>query len=208
MVTTPIAAEPSPAAARRRPPGWVWLVVAAAMLAAIGIIVALMLVGDDEASPGPEPSTSPSTSPTPPSAEEQAETDLDQLVRDYEAAVNAAFLNSAVEPAPALDDYLRSPALDKDVEQLVNVHSPEGIEVTSHATEVHSVTVTTLDLSADPPTATVEECSSLTAAGTDRQTGEPLALNRSRQLTIWSAVIVEDGRWRLVEAEPQGADTC
>ena len=59
-----------------------------------------------------------------------------------------------------------------------------------------------------PPTATVAECSSITATGVDERTGERITLDEANALTTWSAVRVEDGRWRLYEAEPKGPGTC
>lgn len=207
MVTIARAAARPRAAGRRRPPGRFWLVAAAA-LAAIGIGTAVMVGGGGSSSPSVGPFESLGTAPLPLSAPEPAEVALDQLVRDYEAAVSGAFLDSAIEPAPALDDYLRSPALDRDIVQLMRVHPPDGLAVTSHETQVHSVTVTALDLSADPPSATVEECSSTAATGVDERTGERITLDEAHSLTTWSAVLVEDGRWRLYEAVPQGPGTC
>ncbi len=201
----PQAAETSAQPPRSRPPAWFWAAIAAAVIAA-AVGIAVLAGGGDKAAPTPSPTPSPSATQLTPEA--QAEADMDQLVRDYEEASNAAFLDPSIEPAPALDDYLRSPALDDDVEQIINVHSPEGIEVAERAVEVHSVEVTALDLAAAPPTATVEECRTITAAGTDKQTGESQTLNDVRRLVIWSAVIVEDDRWRLYEAVPQEPETC
>lgn len=206
MVTTASAAARPRAARRGRPPGRLWLLAAAAP-AAIGIGTAAM-VGGGSSAPSVGPIASLRTAPVPLSPPEPAEAALDQLVRGYEAAVSGAFLDPAIEPAPVLDDYLRSPALDRDIVQLMRIHPPDGLAVTSHETEVHSVSVTALDLSADPPAATVEECSSITATGVDERTGEQITLDEAHALTTWSAVLVEDGRWRLYEAVPQGPGTC
>jgi hypothetical protein len=206
-VTTASAAARPRATGRRRPTGRFWLVAAAAP-AAIGIGTAVMVGGGGSGSPSAGPIASLRTAPLPPSPPGPAEAALNQLVRDYEAAVSGAFLDPAIEPAPALDDYLRSPALDRDIVQLMRVHPPDGLAVTSHETQVHSVTVTALDLAADPPTATVEECSSIAATGVDERTGERITLDEANALTTWSAVLVEDGRWRLYEAVAQGPGTC
>jgi hypothetical protein len=206
MMTTAMTAAAPRATGRRRPPGRFWLVAAAAP-AAIGLGAAA-IVGGGSTSPAAGPIVGLPASPPPLSPPEPAEAALDQLVRDYEAAVSAAFLDPAIEPAPVLDDYLRSPALDRDIVQLMGVQPPDGLAVTSHETQVHAVTVTALDLSADPPSATVEECSSITATGVDEQTGERITLDEANALTTWSAALVEDGRWRLYEAVPQGPGTC
>jgi len=206
MVTTASAARPR-AVGRWRPPGRFWLVAAAAP-AAIGIGTAVMVGGGGSGSPSAGPIESLRPAPPPLSPPEPVEVALDQLVRDYEVAVSGAFLDPAIEPAPALDDYLRSPALDRDIVQLMRVHPPDGLAVTSHETQVHSVTVTALDLAADPPSATVAECSSIAAAGVDERTGERITLDEANALTTWSAVLVEDGRWRLYEAVAQGPGTC
>jgi hypothetical protein len=174
----------------------------------MGTAVMISDEGGDGTSAPADPIVSPRNDPLPLSPPEPAEAALVQLVRDYEAVVSGAFLDPAIEPAPALDDYLRSPALDRDIVQLTRVHSPSGLSVTLHETQVHSVTVTALDLAADPPSATVEECSSIRATGVDERTGERIALEQANALTTWSAVLVEDGRWRLYEAVPRGEGTC
>jgi hypothetical protein len=206
MFTTASAAARS-RAGRRRPAGRLLLAAAAAPVV-IGIGTAVMIGGGDGTSAPADPIVSPGTAPLPPSPPEPAEAALDQLVRDYEATVSGAFLDPAIEPAPALDGYLRSPALDRDIVQLMQIRAPDGLAVTSHDTQVHSVTVTELDLSADPPAATVEECSSIMANGVDQRTGERITLDEANALTTWSAVLVEDSRWRLYDAVPQGPGTC
>ena len=206
MFTTASAAA-RPRAGRRRPAGR-FLLAAAAAPVVIGIGTAVMIGGGDGTSAPADPIVSPGTASLPLSPPEPAEAALVQLVRDYGAAVSGAFLDPAIEPAPVLDDYLRSPALDRDIGQLMRVHSPGGLVVTSHETQMHSVTVTALDLAADPPSALVEECSSITATGVDERTGEQITLDEANALTTWSAVLVEDGRWRLYEAVPQGPGTC
>jgi hypothetical protein len=140
------------------------------------------------------PPTAAVTTP-PATAEEQATAALEQLVRDYYAAENAVFLDPASDPSAALDPYLRNPASAARVADVLSFRNA-GHTLESSTAVVHSVAVTQLDLSADPASATIEECHTLAATGTDGETGEPASFE-SRGPITWDAVAIGDGSWRL-----------
>ena len=150
----------------------------------------------------PTTATTPSTTP-----EEQATAALEQLVRDYYAAENAVFLDPASDPSAALDPYLRNPASAARVADVLSFRNA-GHTLESSTAVVHSVTVTQLDLSADPAVATIEECHTLAATGTDGETGEPASFENRRK-TMWQAATMPAGLgWRLKEFETGGVGSC
>lgn len=147
------------------------------------------------------PAVAPPVSP-----EEQARQDLDQLVRAYYAAENAAFLDPAMDPSSALDPYLRNPASGARVADILTFRR-EGHQLDSRSAEVHSVAIAALALDEQPGTATLVECHTLAAAGLDGQTGQPASFSNRRQ-TTWTAVALPDGTWRLKTYESAEVGSC
>lgn len=181
----------------------------------VGVVVALVAIlatvawvgvsrsGTTTGAAGP---AQPVVTPAALTPEQQAAADLEQLVRDYEATENKVFLDPELHAVTELSPYLRSPVLDDRAAQ-INRTRDKGHVIDARDVEVHSIAVTSLDLAADPPAATVAECRTVTATGTDGQTGEPINLD-DRRLVTWSAAVVEDGQWRLYGFTAQDAGSC
>lgn len=178
------------------------VVVGALTLARSGGAQPVGAVSDGQSAAVPEAGTSAS----PASAEEQARRDLDRLVREYYAAENAVYLDIAMDPTAALDPYLRNPASGARVADILTFRN-ERHRLDERTAEVHAVTVTDLDMAAQPRLATVVECHTLSASGVDGQSGKPAAF-RNRRQTIWSAVGLPDGSWRLKTYDSAETGSC
>lgn len=140
------------------------------------------------------------------SAEDRAQRDLEQLVRGYYAAENAAYLDPSIDPSAALDPYLRNPASGARVADILAFRNA-GHQMLSGSAEVHAVHLTALDLGADPSTATIDECHTLAANGIDGETGQTASFSNRRK-TTWTAETLGDGRWRLKTYKTDGVGSC
>jgi hypothetical protein len=137
-------------------------------------------------------------------AQQQAEKDLDRLVRDYYAAENAVYLDPARDPSAALDPYLRNPASAARIADILSFRSA-GHTLESSSVEVHWVKVTSVDMASGG--AAVAECHTTSAAGTSGSTGEPSSFSNTRT-TAWNASRLESGDWRLSSYESGEPGPC
>jgi hypothetical protein len=180
------------------------------LLLAAAVAAALLAGGGDPttdpAPTAPTAAPSPTPSPTPSTPQEQAAADLDALVRSFRAAEDRVYLDPALDPGQAFDPYLRWPASEEEVVRVLDWRRA-GNTITSTSTQVHSVQVTALDLAADPATATVAECKTLTVAGTDGD-GRAQSGTAPRQQVVWTAKALPDGTWRLYSATAQEDNSC
>lgn len=177
--------------------------LAAALAVALGL-AACGGAGEPAPTTTTAPSVQPSASPSTP--QELAEASLEQLVRDYEAAETATFLDPSIDPSSAFEPYLRYPAADARVTSILDFRRG-GNTVSERTMEVHSVDVTALDLDASPATATVVACTTLTALGADGS-GAPRSVVERRVPTTWTAKTVPDGTWRLYSFKGGEEGTC
>lgn len=181
------------------------------LAAALALALGLAACGggqQDGGQPSPTATTSPSAepSPSPTTPQEEASAALEQLVRGYEAAETAAFLDPTIDPSSAFEPYLRYPAADARVRAILDFRR-DGNTVAERTMEVHSVEVTSLDLAASPATATVVACTSLTASGADGA-GTPRSVAERRVLTTWTAKTIPNGMWRLYSFKGGSEDSC
>jgi hypothetical protein len=186
------------------------LIVGAAIVAAFAAIAAAAWLGfgrsgaaATNAAAEPEAVQSP-----PPSAEGQAKADLDKLVRDYESAQNAAYLDPTIDPDAAMGPYLRYTAREDRVAD-IQAFRDEGSTFDSRTVDVHTVTVEALDLDTAEgiSTATVQECRTTAGAGTSGKTGKQESFT-TRGLMTWQAQTWVDGTWRLFSYDAAGPGSC
>ena len=186
-----------------------------AVRVAATVMVAVLLPGcsgaspEDSAEPAVPVATTAAAGETrpPATAEELAEAELAQLVRDYEAAENAVYLDPASDPSAALDPFLRNPAAAARVADILTFRNA-GHTLESSTAEVHSVEVRSVELDGQVPSATLDECHTLSASGLDGSSGEPVSFS-NRRLTTWTASqIDEHGGWRLTTYETGEAGSC
>jgi len=168
---------------------------------------AVLIVGRD---PEPTPPTAAAAAPT---AEQQAEDTLAQLVRDQEAALNAAYLDPALDPVGALDPYLARAALDSTAKFVTDFRASGAVAQQRSAT-IESVAITDLRLdwlAAYPgqpkaSTATVQACTATTGSGLPKE--GPSESFSSRAMVTYQAQTWFDGTWRLFTVETAGDGSC
>lgn len=182
----------------------VLLVVGTVVLLAAGS-ASLSGCGGPDAEPPEAARSSPELQPSGPAsnaptltAQQQAEKDLDRLVRDYYAAENAVYLDPASDPSAALDPYLRNPASAARIADILSFRSA-GHTLESSSVEVHWVKVTSVDMaSGGAAVAELQVCKTLDSRGVDGGTGMPASV-LDRGAIRWSATQLPDGDWRLTD---------
>ena len=179
----------------------------AALYAAIGVFAlvaavgtAVLIVGRD---PEPTPPTAGAAAPT---AEQQAEDTLGQIVRDQEAAINAAYLDPTLDPTAALKPYLAVDGLESTAKHVTDFRA-SGAVAQQRTAAVESVTVTDLRLDwldAYPghpkaSTATVQACTATTGTGLPKE-GPAESFSTKEMVTVTITTV-------SVLTPPQRSDT-
>jgi hypothetical protein len=183
----------------------VLLVVGTVVLLAAGS-ASLSGCGGPDAEPPEAAQSSPELQPSGPAsnaptltAQQQAEKDLDRLVRDYYAAENAVYLDPASDPSAALDPYLRNPASAARIADILSFRSA-GHTLESRSTTVVSVTLQSYESHENSQDAVLLVCKSLSAKGVDGTTGSTAEVS-DRGLITWSASAADGRDWHLMSYE-------
>ncbi|MFJ8982614.1 hypothetical protein [Streptomyces sp. NPDC102282] len=183
-----------------------------ALCAGVGLSLSLAGCGGggDDAKPQAAPSaasSAPSVSASPPDPDAADKT-----------AVLASYTSMWVEQMKAyrvaspdgtkLDDYATLDALSMFERDLATMKK-NNTRVTGGVG--HDAEVAELDMEAQIPTATVEDCIDLSKWKAERTTGEPIPLPTAQPLRYIATATVErwdNNRWMVTAYKPDGNQTC
>jgi hypothetical protein len=176
----------------------------------IGLAVtagALALAGGADR-PGAEPapsasaSATPAPSPSPPTAEQQAEADLEQLVRDYYAQMNELYADPAM-PLEELNRYTSGQLLQLRL-LLHSQFRTSGARISGGpGIQPREIEIASMDLAIAPPSAKITVCSGGSLAGFGADGSAESFDQELTSFTYEANYVAVDGvtSWRLMTSE-------